>query len=59
MLKKYKDQLNQMHDQHSKLKNKLIFGINHPLNLEQFEAEWAAMCDEFGLHDSGNTGIVQ
>jgi hypothetical protein len=25
--------------------------LNHPLNLEQFEAEWAAMCDEFGLHD--------
>jgi hypothetical protein len=44
MLKKYKDQLNQMYD-------KLIYVINHPLNLQQFEAEWAAICDEFSLHD--------
>jgi hypothetical protein len=51
MLKKYKDQLNQMYDQHPKLKDKLISVINHPLNPEQFEAEWAAMCDEFCLHD--------
>jgi uncharacterized protein (DUF2236 family) len=51
MLKKYKDQLNQMYDQHQKLKDKLISMINHPLNPEQFEAEWAAMCDEFSLHD--------
>jgi hypothetical protein len=50
MLKKYKDQLNQMHDQHLKLKDKLISVINHPLNLEQFEAAWEEMCDEFGLH---------
>jgi hypothetical protein len=51
MLKKYKDQLNQMYDQHPKLKDKLISVINHPLNLEQFEAEWVVMCDEFGMHD--------
>jgi hypothetical protein len=51
MLKKYKDQLNQMYDHHPKLKDKLISVINHPLNLEQFETEWATMCDEFGLHD--------
>jgi hypothetical protein len=51
MLKKYKDQLNQMYDQHPKLKDKLISVINHPLNPKQFEVEWAAMCDEFGLHD--------
>jgi hypothetical protein len=51
MLKKYKDQLNQIYDQHPKLKDKLISVINHPLNPEQFEAEWASMCDEFGLHD--------
>jgi hypothetical protein len=25
--------------------------INHPLNPEQFEAEWTTMCDEFGLND--------
>jgi hypothetical protein len=51
MLKKYKDQLNQMYDQHPKLKDKLIYVINHSLNPEQFEAEWAAMCDKFNLHD--------
>jgi hypothetical protein len=51
MLKKYKDQLNQMYDQHPKLKDKLIYVINPLLNLEQFEAALAAMCDEFGLHD--------
>jgi transposase-like protein len=51
MLKKYKDQLNQMYNQHPKLKDKLISMINHSLNQEQFEAEWATMCDEFGLHD--------
>jgi hypothetical protein len=51
MLKKYKDQLNQMYDQHPKLKDKLISVINHPLSPEQFEVEWVAMCDEFGLHD--------
>jgi hypothetical protein len=51
MLKKYKDQLNQMYDRHPKLKDKLISVINHLLNLEQFEAEWATMCDEFVLHD--------
>jgi hypothetical protein len=51
MLKKYKDQLNQMYDRHPKLKDKLISVINHLLNLEQFEAEWTTMCDEFGLHD--------
>jgi hypothetical protein len=32
-------------------KDKLISMINHPLNLEQFEAEWVPMCDEFSLHD--------
>jgi hypothetical protein len=51
MLKKYKDQLNQMYNQHPKLKDKLIYVINHPLNLEQFEVAWAVMCDEFSLHD--------
>jgi hypothetical protein len=51
MLKKYKDQLNQIYDQHPKLKDKLISVFNHPLNPEQFEAAWAEMCDEFGLHD--------
>jgi hypothetical protein len=51
MLKKYKDQLNQMYDLHPKLKDKLIYVINPLLNLEQFEAALAAMCDEFGLHD--------
>jgi hypothetical protein len=40
-----------MYDQHPKLKDKLISVINHPLNLEQFEAEWASMCDKFGFHD--------
>jgi hypothetical protein len=38
-----------MYDQHPKLKDKLIYVINHLLNPEQFKAEWAAMCDEFGL----------
>jgi hypothetical protein len=51
MLKKYNDRLNQMYHQHPKLKDKLIYVINHPLNPEQFEAEWATMCDEFDLHD--------
>jgi hypothetical protein len=51
MLMKYKDQLNQMYDQHLKPKDKLISVIKNPLNPEQFEAEWAAMCDEFGLHE--------
>jgi hypothetical protein len=51
MIKKYNDQLNEMYDQHPKLKDRLIYVINHPLNLEQFEAEWVVMCDEFGLHD--------
>jgi hypothetical protein len=51
MLKKYKDQLNQMYDQHPKLKDKLIYVVNHPLNPEQFEAAWAEICDEFSLHD--------
>jgi hypothetical protein len=51
MLKKYKDQLNQMYDQHPKLKDKLIYVVNHPLNLEQFEPAWAKICDEFILHD--------
>jgi hypothetical protein len=51
MLKKYKDQLNQMYDQHPKLKCKLISMINHLRNPEQFKAAWAEMCDEFGLHD--------
>jgi hypothetical protein len=51
MLKKYKDQLNQIYDQHPKLRNKLISVINHPLNPGQFEEARAAMCDEFGLHD--------
>jgi hypothetical protein len=51
VLNKYKDQLNQMYDQHTKLEDKLIYVINHPLNPEQFEAEWAALCDEFNLHD--------
>jgi hypothetical protein len=41
MLKKYKEQLNQMYDQHLKLKDKSISVINHPLNPEQFEIEWA------------------
>jgi hypothetical protein len=40
-----------MYNQHHKLKDKLIYVINHPLNPEQFETEWVAMCDEFGLHD--------
>jgi hypothetical protein len=51
MLKKYKDHLNQLYDQHSKLNDKLISVINHPLIPQQFEAEWPAMCDEFNLHD--------
>jgi hypothetical protein len=51
MLKKYKEQSNQMYDQHLKLKDKSISVINHPLNPEQFEIEWATMCDEFGMHD--------
>jgi hypothetical protein len=51
MVKKYKDQLNQMYDQHPKLKDKLISVIKHPLNPNQFEAAWAEMCDEFGLYD--------
>jgi hypothetical protein len=51
MLKKYKDQLNQMYNQHPKLKEKLISVMNHPLNPEQFDAAWATMCDKFGLHD--------
>jgi hypothetical protein len=51
MLKKYKDQLNQMYDRHTKLKDKLIYVIKHSLNPEQFEAEWTTMCDEFGLCD--------
>jgi hypothetical protein len=51
MLKKYKHQLNQMYDQHPKLQDKFISVINHLINPEQFEAEWAVMCDEFGLHD--------
>jgi hypothetical protein len=51
MLKKYKDQLNQMYDQHPKLKCKLIYVINHLRNPEQFKAARAEMCDEFGLHD--------
>jgi hypothetical protein len=58
MLKKYKDQLNQMYDQHPKLKDKLISVINHPLNPEQFEGEWAAMLDEFGLHDRVTISVV-
>jgi hypothetical protein len=33
MLKKYKIQLNQKYDWHTKLKDKLISVINHPLNL--------------------------
>jgi transposase-like protein len=41
MLRKYKDELNQMYDQHPKLKDILISMIKHPLNPEQFEAEWA------------------
>jgi hypothetical protein len=40
-----------MYDHHPKLKDKLISMINHPLNPEQFEVEWAAMYDEFSLHD--------
>jgi hypothetical protein len=40
-----------MYDQHPKLKDKLIYVINHLLNPEQFEAAWVEMCDEFGLHD--------
>jgi hypothetical protein len=51
MLKKYKDQLNQMYDQHPKLKDKLIYVINYSLNPEQFEATWVEMCDEFDLDD--------
>jgi uncharacterized protein (DUF2236 family) len=51
MLEKYKYQLNQMYDQHPKLKDKLKSMINHPLNPEQFDAAWAQMCDDFGLHD--------
>jgi hypothetical protein len=51
MLMKYKDQLDQMYDQHPKLKDKLIYVINDMLNPEQFEAEWVAMCHEFNLHD--------
>jgi hypothetical protein len=51
MLKKYKDQLNQMYDQHPKLKDKLISVINYSLNPEQFEATWVEMCDEFDLDD--------
>jgi hypothetical protein len=51
MMKKYKDQLNQMYDQHSKLKDKLISVISHLLNPEKFKAESTAMLDEFGLHD--------
>jgi hypothetical protein len=43
--------LNRMYDQRPKLKDKLISVINHLLNLEQFEAAWATMCDEFGLYD--------
>jgi hypothetical protein len=39
-----------MYDQHSILKNKLIYVINQLLNPEQFEAEWEAMLDAFGLH---------
>jgi len=52
MVKKCKDQLNQMYDQHPKLKDKLTSVINHPLNPEQFEAAWAQILDEFSLHDS-------
>jgi transposase-like protein len=40
MLKKHKYHLNQMYDHHPKLKDKLIFVINHQLNSEQFEVEW-------------------
>jgi hypothetical protein len=40
-----------MYDQHSKLKDKLIYVINHLLNPAQFKAAWALMCDEFNLHD--------
>jgi hypothetical protein len=39
-----------MYDEHPKLTDKLISAINHLLNPKQFEAEWATMCDEFGLH---------
>ena len=40
-----------MYDQHPKLKDKLTFVINHPLNPTEFEGAWADMLDEFSLHE--------
>jgi uncharacterized protein (DUF2236 family) len=51
MLKKYRDSLNQMYDQHAKLKDRLTSVINHPLTPAEFEGAWKAMLDEFNLHE--------
>lgn len=50
MLRKYKDPLNQMYEQHPGLCDKLISVINHPLNSTEFEAAWKQMMVEFNLH---------
>jgi hypothetical protein len=52
MLKKYKDSLNQMYDQHAELKARLTSVINHPLRPADFERAWQEMLDTFELHES-------
>jgi len=51
MLKKYRDALKQMYDQHAKLKDRLASVINDPITPAEFEGAWSTMLDEFNLHD--------
>lgn len=51
MIKKYRDPLKQMYDEHRGLKDKLTSVINHPLNPAEFESAWKEMLDEFNLHE--------
>jgi hypothetical protein len=52
MMKKYKEEVRKLHKVHERLKEKLHIVINHPLTLEEFDAAWNALVDEYGIHEN-------
>ena len=52
MLKKYKDPLKKMYEQHPQFKDRFISVINHPLKPAEFEGDWGKMIEDFKLHES-------
>jgi hypothetical protein len=50
-LKKYRDTLNQMHEQNEGMKDRLTSVINHPLTPSEFQSEWERMLGDYNLYE--------